>query len=460
MPEFLQTTSDSPRDCQVPRRLQDFLNSAGFRFGIGAIVVGNIIVLARETDCPEWTGWLLVNSAFLLAMMAELWLRCKLKGMGLFFGRSLKDTLQDATSRDEQTAEDCARSGWMVFDLTLLVMGIVELWVWPLLIPAGSFSKFLECLRLGRLLRMFRLLYIFPRMGNVVHALLIMAKDLVWIFVVLAIILVSLAVILTQYFGGHPEAGSVADLFVDVPSAFFTLFRVTTVDNWMQVASPLISMEPAWQLFFVFFIVFASWTVISVLTAVASDKMVSTTTDRKAEELKRQQEKQRLFCEYLQRVFRESDVDGNGVLDKDEFEAMVAKDFVHHEMLTLGVKMTPEELLHTWDTLDVDGSGELRIDDFVSGLSYMQEQLSTHHIVNVEKKIEKVSQKLERRIDAVIVELQHLRDENREIIDSLNRQDATTEQRHLLLSLWEAWASHNDVKPSSMIAKAGSALKI
>merc|ERR1712151_24187 len=129
--------------------------------------------------------------------------------------------------------------------------------------------------------------------------------------------------------------------------------------------------NPWWRLFFVFFIAFASWTMLSVLTAVASTHMIEATSDRKESEIQEQELKHKLFIGFLQDAFVESDTDGNGYLDKEEFESLIAKPEVHRHMRELGVHLTPDELNKAWSMLDMDGSGELNIEEFVTGLSYL-----------------------------------------------------------------------------------------
>merc|ERR1711957_889605 len=118
--------------------------------------------------------------------------------------------------------------------------------------------------------------------------------------------------------------------------------------------------------FFVFYIAFAAWTMISVLTAIAADNMIAATSDRKEMELREQEIKQRAFISFLRNTFYEADTDGNGLLDREEFEALMAKEMVTKEMGRLGVNLTDSDLFKAWQMLDIDDSGELTIDEFVS----------------------------------------------------------------------------------------------
>jgi len=68
--------------------------------------------------------------------------------------------------------------------------------------------------------------------------------------------------------------------FRDIPTTMFSLFQVTTLDNWIDIAQPAIELDSRWQGFFVVFICIASWTMISILTAVASENVVESAMGR------------------------------------------------------------------------------------------------------------------------------------------------------------------------------------
>lgn len=228
--------------------------------------------------------------------------------------------------------------------------------------------------------------------------------------------------------------------FQDVPTSLFTLFQLTTTDNWDDIAYPLVEIDARWRLFFVFFIAFASWTMISVLTAVASDNMIAATTDRKDLELKEQEARHMQFINFLRDSFMEADSDGNGVLDKEEFSAMMGKDFVHKRMKELGIHLSQEELFKAWDMLDIDESGELTIDEFVTGLSYLQEGLATKHIVNVDYSLKRVTIRCEARLQKLQETLKEIEQQGQEILRALEEQEQTNQEQHLSLWLWQRWA--------------------
>jgi voltage-gated sodium channel len=358
---------------------------------------------------------------------------------------------------------------WALLDTVTVSLGVFDTWLTPAMKSLGvelgsKKNKSLRALRLLRLLRMVRVIRVFPQLQVFMHALVVMFGQMIWIFLVLAIILVSCSIVVTTYLGGDAD-GSFADVlaadnfqtlktseavrlsqisFRDVPTSVFTLFIVITQDNWRKIADPLIVQYPFARVLFVPFIFFASWIMISVLTAVASDSMVSATSDKKEDEVKKQMARAAAFITFLEESFRAADADGSGTLDKNEFEKMVGQEVVHQEMSRLGFSMSEEELIKVWDILDVEGSGELHIQDFVAGLSYMQEKLSTRHVVGLGYALQRVAGKMHNKMEEIKVELETLRCSQEKMLEALYRQDVLAEEQELHLQLWQEWMAAND----------------
>lgn len=442
---------------QVHRAQLDFVEDTPFQVFIGAIIGANFLAIAGEVDHPGWIGWNVFNKMFLVIFTLEIILRIAHRGhMFYFFG---------------------PEKWWAYLDTTTVVMGMTDMFLQNFMLSSGTSFKMLKALRLFRLVRMVRLIRLFPPIQRFVSALAGMFGSMSWIFMVLLIVMIACAIILTTLIGHGIEAG-VADFsitdnpdsfdyagasafsqanFKDVPTSLFTLFLVITQDNWRRVADPLLVLNPFWEIFFIVFIIFASWTIISVLTAVASDSMVSATSDRKEEELKAQMARAAAFITFLRDSFYAADSDGNGYLDKEEFETMMSKELVLSEMQRLGFKMSKQELLKVWDTLDFEGCGELTIDDFVSGLSYLQEELCTRHVVGLSYALQRVSHRIQRKMDSILEELECLRKSQSTVLQSLANQEALIEEQDLYLQLWKEWIANHDPKAlrPQAIAAAG-----
>lgn len=429
-----------------------FVNHPNFQAFIGSVIFSNVFTLWGETDFPDLFVWVIFDNIFLSVFVVEITLRIAYEGR-LF-----------ATGKEKM---------WHLLDAIIVALGIWDLWL-PVVLAQmsggtshlkveeshhrkglhrhGSVLRFLRLMRLLRLIRVFKM---FPALANFVGALWDMLHKFVWIFLVLFFFIFCSSIVLTKLLGQsdfaeieglEEEIDFIRTHFRDVPSALFTLFQVTTCDNWTKIAVPVIRVNPYMRLFFIGFIVFASWILISVLTAVASDAMVGATSDKREEERKEQERAQLKFIVFLKDAFIRADTDGNGSMDKEEFLALMVQEFVHVEMRKTGINMTMEELLKAYQMLDIDGSGELTIDEFVSGFSYLREALCTKHVVNIDYSLKRFSMTMETRIERLCAEISEFSMENEEIAELMDRQDEMQKAQRLSLWLWQEWVANTGSK--------------
>lgn len=371
-----------------------FVDSSTFSTFIGVVLLFNLVVIWAETDYPGLKLWVALDNVFLAILIVELGLRVAFTSIGGIKHYSFR-----------RVSEIC-------FCFIIVSLGVLDLWVVPLFGSINA-AKLLRCTRVLRCLRLFRLI---PQLEEVVLALLDIFGKFFWAFVVLFMFLFICAVCLTRLLG-HAEAlgereglenvrqevlRKVGVQFGDMPHSLFTLFQLTTLDNWDGIAYPLVEFNSWWRGFFVIFIVFGPWSMISILTAIASTQMIKATANEKEERVREQEQKDQDFIDFLRDAFTAADADGNGVLDFEEFEQMIGQDFVHRQMNELGVHMSHKEFLRTWAMLDIDDSGTLTIDEFVAGLSTLQEGLAAKHMVSINYSLKKVAVKSVKRMDIVL----------------------------------------------------------
>ncbi|QTV79230.1 ion transporter [Microbacterium sp. NIBRBAC000506063] len=148
------------------------------------------------------------------------------------------------------------RDAWNVFDF--LVVGVA-------LIPG---SDGLAVLRALRVLRVLRLVSVVPALRRVVDALMRAIPGIASIAVLLVIIFYVGAVMATTLFGDHfPE------LFGSLGTSLFSLFQVTTLDNWSSIAREVATVLPWAPFFFVPFVLVSALTVLNLFIAVIVDAM-------------------------------------------------------------------------------------------------------------------------------------------------------------------------------------------
>ncbi len=154
------------------------------------------------------------------------------------------------------------RDPWNVFDF--VVVGIA-------LVPAsGPFAV----LRALRVLRVLRVLTIVPSMRRVVGGLLAALPGLGSIAMVLLLVYYVFGVIATQLFGDQfPQ------WFGTLGRSLYSLFQIMTLESWsMGIVRPLMQVYPYAWMFFIPFILLATFTMLNLFIGVIVSAMQSFTS--------------------------------------------------------------------------------------------------------------------------------------------------------------------------------------
>jgi voltage-gated sodium channel len=134
------------------------------------------------------------------------------------------------------------------------------------LVPA---SGPLAVLRALRILRVLRLLTLVPSMRRVVGALLGSIPGLSSIALVLLLIYYVFAVIATKLFGENfPQ------WFGSIGESLYSLFQIMTLESWsMGIVRPVMVEHPYAWIFFIVFILIATFTMLNLFIAIIVNAM-------------------------------------------------------------------------------------------------------------------------------------------------------------------------------------------
>jgi len=152
---------------------------------------------------------------------------------------------------------DFWRDPWSLFDFTVVAIALIP--------ASGPFAV----LRALRVLRVLRLLTMVPSMRRVVGALLAAIPGLGSIGLMLLIFYYVFAVIATNLFGAsYPE------WFGTLGNSFYTLFQIMTLESWsMGIVRPMMETFPYAWMFFVPFILIATFTMLNLFIAIIVSAM-------------------------------------------------------------------------------------------------------------------------------------------------------------------------------------------
>jgi voltage-gated sodium channel len=225
------------------QKIANFINHRFIQNGIVALIILNAALLGMETSTSIVAAFghelVLIDHVILCVFILEIVLLITIRGVAFF------------------------KDPWCVFDF--LVVGIA-------LVPA---TESLSILRALRVLRVLRLINKIESMRKVVTGLLNSLPSLASVAGLTLIIFYVSSVVATNLFGHDFPA-----LFGDLGDSAFTLFQVMTLESWSDgVARPIMEKIPYAWVFFIFFILIATFIVINLFIAVIVDSLNNLDTD-------------------------------------------------------------------------------------------------------------------------------------------------------------------------------------
>ena len=151
---------------------------------------------------------------------------------------------------------DFFKDPWSIFDLC--VVGIA-------LIPTqDAFSA----LRAARALRALRLISVFPKLRKVIEGLVMAIPGICAIAGVMAIIICVFGLIASKLYGP-----SFPEWFGNLHLSVFSLFQIMTLEGWPDIVRTVMQEKPFAWVFFVTYILIATFSVLNLFIAVVVDAM-------------------------------------------------------------------------------------------------------------------------------------------------------------------------------------------
>ena len=213
-------------------QLKNFIDSTMIQRFIVTLILVNAAILGLETDKTLMANW----GSILQSIDAII--------LGVFV---IEIMIRLAVHR-----LDFLRDPWSVFDFIVVAIALVP--------ASGPF----QVLRALRVLRVLRLLTMVPTMRRVVSGMLAAIPGLGSVGAIMAVIFYVAAVIATNLYGNRfPE------WFGTLGGSAYTLFQIMTLESWsMGIVRPVMEVYPTAWLFFLPFILIATFTVLNLLMAV------------------------------------------------------------------------------------------------------------------------------------------------------------------------------------------------
>jgi len=149
------------------------------------------------------------------------------------------------------------RNSWNIFDVIVVAIALVP--------GAGPWVV----LRTLRVLRVLRLLSMIPKLRIVVEAFLHSIPGLAGVAAVMVIFFYTASVLVTKLF-----QDSFPEWFGTIGKSLYTLFQIMTLESWsMGIVRPVMEQYPMSWLFFIPFIIIATFTILNLFIGIIVSTM-------------------------------------------------------------------------------------------------------------------------------------------------------------------------------------------
>lgn len=284
---------------------------------------------------------------------------------------------------------------WNLLDIFVVAIGCMEV-VTETLVLAGSetgalmtnFSvvRMIRVLRVVRIARVIRVLKAFRELRLMVASIVSSARNLLWVVLVLCVMLYVFGITFTSAVTMELEslprdAAGAEDLkkyFGSLSSSILTLYSsMSGGEDWTVYFHVLEMLPWPYQCLFLFFVTFALFAVLNVVTGVFVDTAIEKNQSDKELAVQEELRNKRLRMNWIRDVFSELDSSGDGTVTQQEFESQLNHEAVIAYFNTLKLDVSDAKTL--FRLLDSDGSDGVNIDEFVSGCYRLSGEATTLH---------------------------------------------------------------------------------
>jgi len=223
-----------------------------------------------------------------------------------------------------------------------------------------------------------------------------------WVLVLTVMMLYAMGICVTRLVGhGMVVPPGTDELvmrpFSSVPESMFTLFRLmagTASDDESDAIDALMVALPTGKFAFVFFMVTSSWTLLSILTAVVSENMITTTGEQEHEMrlLSDEEDRAQLMAD-LRNLFACIDVNHDGMAsDEEMLRFLSSKENV--AQCSRACRVPAREIKEVFSHLSSDGNG-VDMDYFAHCIADLSKPVNEKSIVKLEVQLLRLEQKLD-----------------------------------------------------------------
>eukprot|EP00747_Dinoflagellata_sp_TGD_P098800 gnl/TRDRNA2_/TRDRNA2_167555_c1_seq2.p1 gnl/TRDRNA2_/TRDRNA2_167555_c1~~gnl/TRDRNA2_/TRDRNA2_167555_c1_seq2.p1 ORF type:complete len:302 (+),score=49.32 gnl/TRDRNA2_/TRDRNA2_167555_c1_seq2:101-907(+) len=248
-----------------------------------------------------------------------------------------------------------------------------------------------------------------------------------WVGVLTVLIDYVLAIVVTQVIGHHAhwwgeDEHLVRDWFGTIPHSMETLFQFMTLSLWNEVAETLSKELPegvVWPCFIAYLLI-CSYSMMSLITGVISDALISARADEESLKLAQLAENREAHLKDLKDLFGTMDSDSSGSLTCEEVKVAVES---HPEILlkleALDISIDKAQLVQLIEKLgSAEDDATISIDMFIEALESLKGDAKASRVFDLKFALSC----LEKKVDNFDGKLDGLCNDMREVLEFVRGQ--------------------------------------
>lgn len=369
--ESIKQAGDSRTSLRPQTKIGKIVKSAVFDYFIVCLIILNAVFVGIETDWrvtsshgqEEPQHFRAIDMCFVSLFTVELALRIWVERCKFFHGHYWK---------------------WNLLDVVIVAAALVEL-AMSSLMSSITVVRLMRMLRLARVMRGARMLRYFKDLRLMVNGIVSCAKSLFWcifllVFVMFVVTVIFLDVLNDNIIDGR-SCGNEEDCrnaflakhFGSVWKSILSLFKaITGGHDWGEYAEVMGSVHGILTFIFCFYIAFAVFTVLNIVTGVFVENAAAFAQRDHENIVMEDLGNRHQLMKDMRSMFRQADVDKSGRLDWQEFTEHFENPTVQAYLRNLEIGVEAGSARALFDILDFEGNGEIDIDSFVIGLTHLR----------------------------------------------------------------------------------------
>jgi len=243
-----------------------------------------------------------------------------------------------------------------------------------------SAMRLLRIIRVVRVVKVIRVMKFFRELRMMIYSILGSMKNLLWVMIILGVTFYLFGVAFTAAVTNNMETkddwnnednAGLLEAFGTVDRSALTLYMSMSGGNdWSVYYTVLEALPKYYRWLFLLFISFTLFAIVNIVTGVFVEAAMQNNLHDRDIIAQEELQSKRKYLEAMQELFEEMDDDQQGTISMEEFEKKLQDERVIAFFNSIKLDVSDAHVL--FRLIDIDKSGDVTIDEFVSGCYRLQ----------------------------------------------------------------------------------------